>query len=386
MFLMNESVDIKKLRSLKKSMPHQAENDKKGTWDFLNKDIRLFGSGLSDKVKESFYMELSTMLEAGVDIKSALELIKNEERKKRVRNVFSNILNKIIGGYTLSKSLKSENQFSDYELYTIQIGEETGKLTEVLKELSLYYNKKIKQKRQIIGALTYPIIVLVVACGAIIFMISYVVPMFSDIFKRAGDDLPGITRFVIKISNSFQAYSGVIFLVLTGLIVFSYVNRKRNWMREVSASVVLRLPVWGKLIQKIYIGRFAHNMGMLLNSQIPLLQAISLSGQIIQFYPLEKALLEIGDLISEGRPLHSSMGGYKIFSPKLIALIKVGEEVNQLGYFFNKIADQYSNDIEHQTALLSKFIEPFIIILLGIVVGFILIAMYLPLFQLGSQF
>jgi type IV pilus assembly protein PilC len=381
---MNESIDIRKLRTPKKSV-HTTEKKGDG-WGFLNKEIRLFGSGLGDKIKESFYVELSTMLKAGVDIKSALELIKNDHRKKSIKNTFQNILNKVIAGHTLSKALKTENKFTNYELFTIQIGEETGMLTEVLKELSLYYNKKIKQKRQIIGALTYPVIVLLVAFSAIFFMVSYVVPMFSDIFKRSGDDLPGITKAVIQLSDLFKEYTGMFFLLIMALLVFCYFNRNKKWMRQSTSIIVLKIPIWGSLIQKIYIGRFAHNMSMLLSSQIPLLQAIDLSKQIIRFYPFEKALSEIENSVAEGKSLHSSMSSYKIFPPKLVAMTKVGEEVNQLGFFFNQLSEQYSNDIEHQTTLLSKFIEPFIIIILGIIVGLILIAMYLPLFKLGSQF
>jgi type IV pilus assembly protein PilC len=384
---MNESVDIKKLRSSFKSSRQTSQVEKKeSAWDFLNQDIHLFGKGLSDKLKESFYLELSSMLKAGVDIRTSLELIKNEYKKKSQKNIFEKILDKIVAGSTLSEALKDSDKFTVYEYFTIQIGEETGKLTEVIKELALFYNKRIKQKRQIIGALAYPVMVLLVAFGAIFFMVTYVVPMFSDIFKRSGDDLPAVTRLVIALSDFSKQYIGLLLLSSTAFVVICYWQRNRSWLRHVCSGLVLRLPVWGTLIQKIYIGRFAHTMGMLLASQIPILQAIHLAKQIINFYPFEKALTDIEEAIAIGTPLHLSMKEHTIFPPKLIAITKVGEEVNQLAYFFNQLSDQYAGDIEHQTSLLSKFIEPFIIIILGVIVGIILIAMYLPLFKLGSQF
>lgn len=382
---MNEVIDIKQLRR-KKTAAQPAPQQEKGLRDLLNKEINLFGPGLPDRVRESFALCLGSLLEAGVDIRTALELVVAEHKKKKHKAIFQDILQQVTAGLSLSAALKKRPEFSAYEYYSIQIGEETGKLDEVLQELATFYNKKIKQRRQIIGALTYPALVLCVAGGAIFFMVSYVVPMFSDILKRAGDDLPPVTKAVISFSNFARRWMGLLVLLLTGggLLAFRY--RKKEWFRAMAASVILRLPVWGSLIRKIYTSRFAHTMAMLMNAKIPMLQAIALAKQIISFYPYEIALQQIEHSITVGMPLHSALSHHKIFPPKMVALVKVGEEVNELETFFSRLADQYSNEIEYQASMLSKIIEPMIIVVLGLVVGVILVAMYLPLFKLGQQF
>ncbi len=146
-------------------------------------------------------------MDAGVDIRTALELIRNEQEKNKIKKVFDQVIQQVVKGASLSEALQKSQQFSSYEYFSVQIGEETGKLIVVLKELATYYQKKIRQRRQIMGAITYPLVVLIVAFGAVTFMIAYVVPMFSDVFRRFGSDLPAVTRSVIVVSGFFKNIS-----------------------------------------------------------------------------------------------------------------------------------------------------------------------------------
>jgi type IV pilus assembly protein PilC len=144
--------------------------------------------------------------------------------------------------------------------------------------------------------------------------------------------------------------------------------------------------VIGPIIRKLFLSRLANTMSLLIGAKIPIVQSIRLVRQMVDFYPIERSLREVEENILSGTPLHKCLGRHPIYPPKMISLIKVGEEVNQMELFFNKISDQYSNEVEYQTSLLSKFMEPLIIVVLGLVVGVILIAMYLPLFKLGQSF
>ncbi|HEY0067685.1 MAG TPA: type II secretion system F family protein [Flavisolibacter sp.] len=382
---MSETIDIRKIRR-RTAASEKTVKEQKDIWAFLNRDISLFGSALPDKIRESFYLELGTLLEAGVDIRSALELIRLEFKKKKHQAIFNRLLQKIIAGATLSGALHDAGVFSVYEQHTVQIGEETGKLASVLKDLAVFFNKRIKQRRQIIGALMYPVMVLSVSFAAIIFMVSYVVPMFSDMYQRSGDDLPGITKFVIAFSQAVKTFSPLFFFLLVSLVLVSFWQRKNPRFRSLSASVLLRIPVWGGLVKKIYLARLTGTMAMLLGARVPMQQAIRLTRQIITFYPFEKALEKTEESITRGESLNKALERHPVFPPKLIVMARVGEEVNELEMFFRQLAEQYNHEIEHQTTLLSKFIEPLIIIILGVVVGVILIAMYLPLFKLGQQF
>ena len=377
------AIDIKLIPKQKTA---KVELPQKNIFDFLNKDIKLFGNGLSDKTKEAFFHELSILLIAGIDIKTALELIAQEQAKPSDAVVFEKIKNDIIKGSTLSGALRDTNQFSNYEFYSIQIGEESGKLTRVLSELALFYQKKIKQRRQMVGALTYPAIVLCTSFGAIFFMMNFVVPMFADVFKRFGGDLPVLTQTILNASHFFSSYFWLFILFIISIIVFVFTQRNELWYRKNSTALLLKIPIVGEMMRKIYLARFCNSMTLLIGSKIPILRAIGLIKQMIGFYPIEISLEQVEKDILLGKSLHESLAAFTIYHKRMISLLKVGEEVNKLESFFDKIAQQYNDDVEHQTTLISGMIEPFMIIFLGVIVGVILIAMYLPLFQLSSTF
>lgn len=354
-------------------------------FDLLNKDISFFPT-MGDKQKEALYHELAILLKAGVDLKSALELLILQQQKPKELKILEDIKNTIVAGGSLSGAMQLQRDFTPYEYYSIQIGEETGKLSEVLEELALFYRKRLKQKRQITGALMYPAIVSLVSLGAIFFMMNFIVPMFSDIFKRSGSDLPTITQLIVDVSAFTRQYALLFLLIISGLVLWLYTERKKEWLRKATATLLLKLPIFGPMIRKIYLARFCNSMSLLTGSKVPLIRAIQLSRQMVGFYPIEVSLASIESDILQGKSLHQSLDKFPIYDIKLVSLIKVGEEVNQLTDFFGKIATQYSDDIEHQSALISSMLEPFIIIFLGLVVGVILIAMYLPLFQMGGSF
>ena len=284
----------------------------------------------------------------------------------------------------MSNAINETGHFSSYEYHSLQIGEESGKITFVLKELAGFYQKKIKQRRQIISALTYPSIVLFASCGAIFFMMNFIVPMFADVFKRFGGDLPVLTKVILNISQSISRYFLVMLLSSLGIVYLLYRQRNKDWFRRIGTDILLRLPLFGEMIRKIYLARFCHSMTLLLGSKIPLLRSISLVKQMIGFYPIESSLTTIETYILRGDPLHSALSHFPIYHRKMISLVKVGEEVNQLDGFFDKIAKQYMDDVEYKTSMISSLIEPFMIIFLGLIVGIILIAMYLPLFNLSN--
>jgi|GEM_PF-93689 len=360
--------------------------EKASRWGFLNKEIRLFGAGLPDKVKEGFYLELSNLVVAGMDIRSALELIRSDHPKRKNRDVFSGILVQIVAGSTLSAALKRDGHFTAYEYFSVQIGEETGKIVHVLNDLAAYYKQKISQRRQIVGALTYPVLVLTVAFGAVSFMMAYVVPMFADVLKRLGGDLPAITKWVLRVSFFAKRYSLYVLVIVAAVVAFLAAQKDKPWLREAGSRIVLKMPVIGAIVRKVYIARFANAMSLMISARIPMLQAIRLVKEMVRFYPVERSLGKIEEDVLSGVPLHKSLGQHAIYPGKMVSFVKVGEEVNQLDRFFGKIAEQYSSEIEYQTNLLSKFMEPLIIVVLGLVVGVILIAMYLPLFKLGQAF
>lgn len=337
--------------------PRQSKNDEKSftgkAMDLMNKDITLFKSGLNDAKKERFFSDLHVLLSSGIDIKSAFELIVEEEKKKNEKELFGKIKTSLLNGSSLTESLEQTGQFNKYEYFSIKIGEETGRLSQVLHELAKYYEGKIAQKRQFISVLTYPSIVFVTAIGITFFMLNVVVPNFADLFKRFGSELPYLTRTIMKASNWFASWFWLVMLVMGVIILSMYVNRKQLWFRKATSNLVLKIPVLSELIKRVYLARFCHSMNLLISAKTPLTEAIDMVRQMIGFYPIEQSLYRVKEGIMKGMPLHEVMKEFPIYNSRMISLIKVAAEVNQLETIFRRLSEQYTQEVGHQTKVLN---------------------------------
>lgn len=377
------AIDISNIQTVKST---GKKNPTAGIMTFMSRDIKLFGSKWNDKKKEGFYGELHVLLTAGIDIRTALELLEGEAEKKDEQLMYGQILKSIINGSTLPEAIEQTGKFSLYEFYSLRIGEESGRMKEVLKDLADYYSKKIKQKRKVTSALSYPMVVMLVAFGAVWFMLRFVVPMFADMLKRFNTELPGITKLIIDASETLGTYGPWIFLAAFVLGIFIYSQRKHDWFRKFSSAFVLRTPYIGKITQKVYLERFCHSMHLLLASRTPLVNALELVQKMVGFYPIETSLTKIRHDIMHGGSLHECLAKFPVYNKRMISLIRVAEEVNQLDLMFDKLSKQYSDEIEHETSVLGSVIEPLMIVFLGLMVAVILVAMYLPMFKLSSSF
>ncbi|WP_257668264.1 type II secretion system F family protein [Parapedobacter tibetensis] len=381
---MSNGIDIQKFKA-KTTQPAHKNHDKGGLSEWLTKDHALFPT-FGDKQKEAFYHELGILLTAGIDLKSTLDMLIGQQQNKRNKAMLSQVQEAVVQGSSLSGAMQQHTPFSAYEYHSVQIGEETGKIAPVLQDLALYFRKRLKQKRQITSALTYPCIVVLTSMGAIFFMMNFIVPMFADIFQRSGSDLPPITQFIVSVSTFTRKYLPLTLLALVALAIWLYTQRLTGWYRKWMAQLMLHLPIFGSMVRKIYLARFCNSMALLTGAKVPLIRALQLCKQMVGFYPIERSLVTVEDRILHGHSLHSSLAAYAIYDSKLISLVKVGEEVNQLADFFGKVADQYNDEVEYQSATIAALLEPLIIIFLGLFVGLILIAMYLPMFQMGDMF
>jgi len=378
------SIDVSRYEK-KKAVSLAVKTDG-GLVAFLNRDISFGGKELNDKKKEYLYLELSSLLLAGINLKSSFELITTGLSNEKDKELYRNIQDAVLKGVTFSQALQQTGRFSLYEVFSLQIGEETGKLVEVLQDLAKFYQNKIKQRRKIVSALTYPCVVMSTSLAAVFFMLKFVVPMFGDVFKRFGGHLPWITEKIIGISTAMENNFWRFIILVILVTIFILRTRKTEQFRRLASQVLLRLPVIGNMIQKIYLARFCNSMRLLINAKLPLLRAIALIRQMISFYPIESSLQKVENDIMNGQSLHQSLQQFGIYPAKMIQLVKIGEETNQLDYFFGKISDQYIEEVEHQTATLSSIMEPLIVIFLGLIVGVIMISMYLPLFQMSNSF
>ncbi|MGK4568998.1 type II secretion system F family protein [Flavobacterium sp. 3HN19-14] len=348
------------------------------------KRLMPYSKKFSDKKKEVFYRELCMLLKSGVDFKKALEILGNQSKNAFEQTLITDIRDKVVHGKSIYESMKASGQFSPYEYFSVQIGEETRKLEEVLAELQKYFNRKIQMRRQIISVLTYPAIVMLVTISVLYFMLNKVVPMFSSVFKQFGSELPRSTRIILKISNHSGTIFIILFAVIGGLMLLHYLMKDKDGYRGVTARMVLKIPYFGNLVRKIYLSRFCQSMNLLITSQTTLLTSLSLTSKMIGFYPVEKSIDVIKNDITKGLSLSESLKKHAIYETKMVSMIEVAEQINELDAMFERLSDQYNEEINHQTKMIGVVLEPMIIIFIGVIVGVIMISMYAPMFDLSK--
>lgn len=358
--------------------------EKENTTSFLKKEITVFKKPFSNKIKEDFYTELSVLLKAGINLKDTLELLKNSQKKEINKNLLQNILEDVISGKNLSDAIYKQKYFTDYEYYSLKIGEETGTLSQVSEQLGNFFARKNQQRRNLINAMSYPVIILCTAILVVVFMLHFVVPMFQDIFKQQNVELPAITRVIINLSDFIKEFGWLVFLLLIAIIASRIILNKKKWYLKVKDNLILKTPFIGNFVKTVYLSQFTQAVSLLTASKVPVVNSIQLVKQMINFHPLQDALENVEQNLLKGNSLSKSLNQHSLFDDKMIALVKVAEQTNQTEFIFDRLNMQYNAQVQQQSKLLSTIMEPLIILFVGVLVGVILIAMYLPMFKLSS--
>lgn len=351
---------------------------------FLKKDIR-FSNKVPLKDLEYFYNQLSILMAAGLDLHAALQILEEGAVKRKVlHEIIRQLQQYLIEGDSFSAAIQKCKQFPIFDYYTLKIGEESGSFVQVFEDLSLFYQKKIANRRLIISSMTYPAIVMMVAAGAIFFMMNFLVPLFQDMFVQIGGDLPEITKLVISISEAIQNNTGTIFLGIVGIIALFYFAKRSFVIQKNLSLLSLRIPLVKNIVKKIQLLRFLQLIYLLNKSHITILHSLDLLSKSITFYPLNSAFKAMKKDLLQGGFIHEAMKKHSIFDAKIVAMVRVGEETNSLATIYKRLVDQYASELEHENKVLTTALEPAIILILGFFVAFILIAMYLPIFNLSS--
>lgn len=350
----------------------------------LKKEISLFGDSFNNKKKQAFYQELAILLKAGVSFKEGLSLIVESLKKNTDKELIQSILSQVVNGKPFSEALAASKSFTEYEYFSIQIGEETGTTAQVCNELGHFFERKNEQKRIIVAALTYPSIVLSTAVLVVVFMLSYVVPMFQDIFKQNNMELPFLTQIIVKLSIWTKTF-GVYFLIAIFAFIFSTRFFKNNVKyKRALHYFLIKIPVLGTFMTKVYLAQFTQAVTLLTTAKVPLLNSIQMVKKMIHFVPLQEALEKVEQSILKGNSLSSSLKNTPLFDNRIITLVKVAEETNQTEYVFKQLSEQYNQEVVQQSKIMTTVLEPFIILFVGVLVAVLLVAMYLPMFQLSS--
>ncbi len=334
-----------------------------------------------------FARQFSTMLDAGVSLIRCLDVLQAQTNNARLRKILMDLSARVESGESLSRSMaRHPKAFSQLIIGLIRAGEVGGVLEESLQRIAGFLEKDVELRRKIRSALTYPVIVLLAAVGIVIFLVSWLVPQFASLFKELGiKEMPAPTQFLIDLSALFtQRWYVVIIAVLAVLIAYKLFVSTRVG-RRVADRVKLRIPVFGPLHHKIVMARFSRTMGTLLASGVPILQAMETVAGVVGNSVVSDAVIESRARIREGEKIADPLQRSKMFPPMVVHMVSVGEESGSLDHMLNKIADFYENEVEMTIASLTAAIEPVMIVLLGFIVGFIVISMFLPMIEVISN-
>lgn len=346
-----------------------------------------FGSSVTPKELVIFVRQFATMIDAGLPLVQCLEILSSQGENPKFNDILKEIKNNVEQGATFSDALAKHPKIFDALFCSlISAGEMGGILDTILNRLAEYIEKRVKLKRQVKGALTYPISILFISIGVMAILLGYVVPTFEAMFKDMGDgELPAMTGLVISISNGFMEYFWLGFTVFASIMATVVYTLKNPNTRPFWDKLALTLPVLGPVMRKIAVARFTRTLGTLLSSGVPILDALEVVAKASGNLIVERAINYSADKIREGRNMAEPLLESGVFPPMVVQMIGVGEQTGALDQMLNKIADFYEEEVDVAVAAMTAMLEPFMMVFIGGMVGFMLIAMYLPIFDIAGQ-
>lgn len=333
-----------------------------------------------------FTRQFATLFASGVPVVQAFDALIGQIKNKNFKKILIQMRNDIEKGSSLADSMRRHPRvFSSLFVNMVRAGEEGGMLDKVLQRMADYFEKMIKLKRKIIGAMIYPSLVIAVAILVVAIIMIFVIPTFAKLFAEMGLDLPLPTRITIAMSN-FMAKSGIfIFLGIIIFFVFVKFFRRSENGRKITDSIFLRIPVLGTILLKASLSRFSRTLGTLLGSGVPILNSMEISARASGNKVMEDVVIDMKEDITAGKSLTEVLKSKpEIFPPIFVQMVNVGESTGATDEMLNKVADFYDEEVDNAVANLMSMLEPALIVFLGVTIGFIVVSLYLPIFKLGE--
>jgi len=384
----SKDVLVKQLRD-KGLMTSKVEEKKASAVVARKTGRRKFGGKVSLRHLSIFCRQFATMINAGVSLVRCLDVLEQQTDSAKLKEVIRDIESEVEGGATLSRSMaKFPLVFSNLATGLVRAGEVGGVLDETLDRLAGFLEKDMELRRKVKSAMTYPVLVMIVAVGIVTFLVTFILPKFISLFKELGmtdDKFPLPTLILMKISNfaTSKWYLMVIIIVCTTIAVNRLKRTKTG--RRYYDILKLRVPVFGSLNHKIAIARFARTLSTLLASGVPILQAMETVAGTVDNDVISDAILMSRASIREGDTIADPLAKSRIFPPMVVQMITIGEETGQLDQMLEKVADFYEGEVDAALESLTAALEPVLIVFLGLVVGFIVVAMFLPLIAIIGE-
>ncbi len=351
----------------------------------VNMEIKIPGMGTKVSLKDLavFSRQFATMINSGLSLLRALNILTEQTSNKELARVLGVVRDDIETGSSLSTSMgKHPKVFPPLMVNMTRAGEIGGFLDSVLLQVAANYESEVKLRGKVKSAMTYPVVVFVLAMLMCCVMLIFIVPTFAKMFAQLGGQLPAPTKVLIFMSHTLRFLAP---LLLVGLVVFSFVWRQvkhKEGVRNVIDPIKLKMPVFGALFQKIALSRFARNLGTMMRSGVPILQSLEIVAETTGSIVLARATHAVQDSVRRGESLAKPLEQHKVFPPMVVQMMAVGEDTGALDTMLMKISEFYDQEVEATTEALTALIEPLMIAFLGAIVGSMIVALYMPIFKI----
>jgi type IV pilus assembly protein PilC len=352
----------------------------------LNREINIgFGSGVKLKDLAIMSRQMATMIGSGLSILRTLNIIAEQTENKKLATIMGRVSDDVEAGVAISDAMRKYGDvFPPLMVNMIRAGETGGFLDSSLEAVALNFEKEVKLRGTIKSALTYPVIVLIMSLVAVIAMLLFIVPVFENMFKGLGGQLPLPTMILVELSHAMVWIAPV--LLVGGVAGGIWWSRNKNTekVRMRVDPVKLKMPVFGQLLKKIAVARFSRNFANMIGAGVPILQALKIVGETSGNWVIENALVKVAESVRQGESIAGPLAQQPVFPAMVTQMIAVGEDSGSLETMLNKIADFYDQEVASATEQLTAMIEPLMIAFLGVVIGGMVIALYMPIFQISS--
>lgn len=342
-----------------------------------------FSSKVNSKQIAVFCRQFHTMLNAGVPIIQCLDILHQQTEHKQLKVILEEVYEQVQQGLSLSEAFQMHQPtIPSLLVHMIEAGETSGNLDLILERMAIHYEKEYKLNNKIKSAMVYPMVLSIVAIIVVIFLLTFVMPTFMELFQGSGVEMPAPTKFLLSMSealkNKWYILLGILFIIT---ILFFYLKRTPVGIQFIDTTM-LQIPILGKTINTIIVSRFTRTLSTLLSSGVPLLQAMDISAKIVNNVVVGEGLLKAKEEVRKGVGLSQPLRQMKLFPPMVISMIEIGEEAGALDDLLDKTANFYDEEAETALQKLTTMLEPIMIVIMAIIIGFIVISMVLPMFDM----
>jgi len=353
----------------------------------FNKSLSLGGSSVKHQHFVIYCRQFATLMRAGISIVEATNILAEQTESKGLKKVLGEVEAEIREGQAFSDAVqKHPKAFPPLFVNMIRAGEMTGNLDDTLERLATYFEEQHKLKKKVQSTMTYPAVLFVVIVGVVIFLMLSIVPNFTAMFDQFGGELPMITQVVIKMSEFIQNLWWLGLIVVVGAVsVFMFFFKNNKEFHYSIHNGLLRLPIFGPVLQKAAIARMTRTLSSLFSSSVPILEALTVVEKVSGNPVIGKVVLEARESLEKGSPLSAPLKESWVFPPLVSQMTAIGEETGSLDYMLEKVADFYEEDVERTVGTLNSLIEPIMIILLAIVVGFVVLSIMVPMLSIFTE-